>query len=196
MHAGYAPIETIVDLGVSKSVEPPIFHLARSKGALDVESDPPGAQFSLRSEDGRISRTGVAPQKIADLPSGKYALIAKRGDWEMRDGVEIQRGETARKSLAFVNGTVSISSEPPGAEISIDGIPRGRTPLRIELPAHPHDLIAELDGWPAERQALAVEGHHEHSTNFIFANGSVKITSAPGGATVLADGRSLGQTPL
>src|SRR5439155_820336 len=29
-----------------------------------------------------------------------------------------------------------------------------------------------------------------------IANGSVKITSAPGGATVLADGRTLGQTPL
>ncbi len=196
MNPGYDPIETIVDLGSRKSVEPPVLHLARSKGALDVESDPPGAQFTLRSEDGRISRAGVAPQKIADLPTGKYALIAKRGDWEMRDGVEIQRGETARKSFAFVNGAVSVSSEPLGAEILIDGIPRGRTPLRIELPAHPHELIAQLDGWPAERQDLAVEGQRENSAHFVFANGSVKITSAPGGATVLANGRTLGQTPL
>src|SRR4029077_11843661 len=111
---------------------------ARSKGALNVESDPPGAQFTLRSEDGRISRSGIAAQKIVDLPTGKYALIAKRSDWEMRDVVEIRRGEIARKSFAFVNGTVSITSEPPGAEILIDGIPRGRTPLRIELPARPH----------------------------------------------------------
>ncbi len=29
-----------------------------------------------------------------------------------------------------------------------------------------------------------------------FANGSVKITSAPGGATVIANGKELGQTPL
>jgi len=174
MSPGYDPIEAIVDLGSRKSVEVPVFHLARSKGALDIESDPPGAQFTLRSEDGRISRTGVAPQKIVDLPTGKYALIAKRSDWEMRDGVEIQRGETAQKSFAFVNGTVSITSEPPGAEILIDGIPHGRTPLRIELPARPHELIAQL----------------------VFANGSAKITSAPGGATVLANGRALGQTPL
>jgi len=32
--------------------------------------------------------------------------------------------------------------------------------------------------------------------NFRFANGSVKITSAPGGATVLQAGRELGRTPL
>jgi hypothetical protein len=196
MSPGYDPIEGIVDLGSRKSVEPPVFRLARSKGALNVESDPSGAQFTLRSEDGQISRAGVAPQKIVDLPTGKYALIAKRGDWEMRDGVEIQRGETTRKSFAFVNGTVSITSEPPGAEILVDGMPHGRTPLRIELPARSHELIAQLEGWPGERQALAVESQHENSAHFIFANGSAKITSAPGGATVLANGRALGQTPL
>ena len=196
MNPGYDPIETLLDLGSKKSVEPPVFHLARSKGALDVESDPPGAQFTLRSEDGRISRAGVAPQKIVDLPTGKYALTAKRSDWEMRDGVEIQRGETAQKSFAFVNGTVSITSEPPGTEILIDGVPRGRTPLQIELPARSHELIARLAGWPVERQALAVEGQHENTAHFVFANGSAKITSAPGGATVLANGRGLGQTPL
>jgi eukaryotic-like serine/threonine-protein kinase len=196
MSPGYDPIEGIVDLGSRKSVEPPVFRLARSKGALNVESDPPGAQFNLRSEDGQISRAGVAPQKIVDLPTGKYALIAKRGDWEMRDGVEIQRGETTRKSFAFVNGTVSITSEPPGAEILVDGMPHGRTPLRIELPARPHELGAQLDDWPAEQQSLAVQGRHENFAHFVFANGSVKITSAPGGATVIASGRELGKTPL
>ena len=196
MSPGYDPIETLLDLGSRKSVEPSVFHLARSKGALDVESNPPGAQFTLRSEHGEISRAGVAPQKIADLPTGKYALIAKRGDWEMRDRVEIRRGETARKSFAFVNGTVSITSEPPGAEILVDGMPHGRTPLRIELPARPHELVAQLDGWPAEQKSLTVQGQHENSAHFVFANGSVKITSAPGGATVLTNGRALGQTPL
>ena len=32
--------------------------------------------------------------------------------------------------------------------------------------------------------------------HFVFANGSVKITSAPGGAAVMANGKDLGQTPL
>lgn len=196
MSPGYDPIETVVDLGNGKSFEPPTFHFARSKGALDIQSDPSGAQFTLRSEDGQILWARVAPQKIRDLPTGKYTLTAKRGDWEMRDSVEIRRGETARKSFAFVNGTVNITSEPPGAKILVDGTLRGRTPLRIELPARPHELVAQLDGWPEERQALIVEGQHDNSAQFVFANGSVKITSAPGGATVFANGHELGQTPL
>ena len=196
MLPGCDPVETIVDLGRNKSVVLPVFHLARSKGALEIQSDPAGAQFSLRSDDGQVSREGVAPATVSDLPTGKYALSAKRGDWEMRETVEIQRGDTTRKVFAFVNGSVSVTSEPAGAEILVDGKPGGRAPLRMEIPARAHDLIARLAGWPDERQSLAVEAHRESSAHFVFANGSVKITSAPGGALVLVNDRELGQTPL
>jgi hypothetical protein len=196
MAPGYDPVETTVDLAGKQSAEPPLFHLVRSKGALDLQSDPPGAEFSLRSEDGQISRDGVMPQKIFDFPTGKYSVIAHRGDWEMRDTIEIQRGETAQKSFAFVNGAVNVTSEPSGAEISVDGSSRGRTPLHVDLPARAHDLVAHLDGWPDERQSLTVEVKKENAAHFVFANGSVKITSAPGGATVVANGGELGQTPL
>jgi len=196
MLPGYDPVETIVDAGRKKSVGLPVFRLTRSKGALEIQSDPAGAQFSLRSEDGQVSRDGVAPATISDLPTGKYALSEKRGDWEMRDAVEIHRGEIARKTFTFVNGTLSVTSEPPGAEIVLDGSVRGRTPLQMEIPARSHELVARLAGWTDERQSLVVEAQRENSAHFVFANGSVKITSAPGGAMVLANGRELGQTPI
>ena len=196
MLPGCDPVETTVDLGRNKSVAWPVFHLTRSKGALEIQSEPAGAQFSLRSDDGQVFREGVAPAKVSDLPTGKYAMSAKRGDWEMRETVEIRRGETARKAFAFVNGTVNVTSEPPGAEILVDGKVGGRAPLRMEIPARSHELIARLAGWPDERQSLVVEAQRENSAQFIFANGSVKITSAPGGAAVVANDRELGQTPL
>ncbi len=196
MLPGYDPVETAVDVSRKKAVRLPVFRLTRSKGALEIQSDPAGAQFSLRSDDGQVSRHGVAPTTISDLPTGKYALSAKRGDWEMRDAVEVQRGGIARKMFAFVNGTLSVTSEPPGAEILVDGSVRGRTPLRMEIPARSHELVARLSGWTDERQSLVVEAQRENSAHFVFANGSVKITSAPGGATVLANGRELGQTPI
>jgi formylglycine-generating enzyme required for sulfatase activity len=196
MSPGYDPVEMTVDLGARRSAEMPMFHLIRSKGALDVRSDPPGTTFSLRSDDGHFSRDGTTPASLADLPTGKYTLTAKRGDWEMHDTVEIERGQTARRSFAFVNGVVKITSEPSGAEVIVDGRPRGRTPLRLEIPARPHELIARMEGWPEQRRSVAVQAEHENSAHFVFANGSVKITSAPGGATVIANGRDLGQTPL
>jgi eukaryotic-like serine/threonine-protein kinase len=196
MAPGYDPVERIVDFGARRSPELPMFHLVRSKGTLEVRSDPPGAKFSLRSDDGRISRDGFTPATLADLPTGKYTVTAKHGDWEMHEIVAIERGQTARRSFAFVNSFVKITSDPAGAQVIIDGKPRGRTPLRLELSARPHELIAHLNGWPDEHQSIVVRTENENSAHFVFANGSVKITSAPGGATVLANGRDLGQTPL
>jgi hypothetical protein len=196
MSPGYEPVETSVDFSRKHALDLAPFRLVRSKGTLQIQSEPPGGQFSLRSDDGQVSREGVTPQTIADLPTGKYSIIARRGDWEIRGQVEVQRGETVSKSFAFVSAITNITSEPAGAEISVDGKSRGRTPLRLDLPARPHELVAHLDGWPDEQQNIDVNAQRENAAHFVFANGSVKITSAPGGATVIANGKDLGQTPL
>ncbi len=196
MSPGYEPVETTVDFSRRRSLEAPLFRLVRSKGALQIQSEPSGSQFSLRSEDGQISSEGVTTQTVADLPTGKYSIIARRGDWEMHGDVEVQRGQTASKMFAFVSAIANITSEPSGAEIFVDGKSRGRAPLRLDLPAREHELLAHLDGWPDEQQKIDVTAQRENAARFVFANGSVKITSAPGGATVIANGKELGQTPL
>src|SRR5881409_772418 len=66
MNPGYEPVETSVDFRRKNSLDLPPFRMVRSKGALQIKSEPPGAQFSLRSEDGQTSREGVAPQTIVD----------------------------------------------------------------------------------------------------------------------------------
>ena len=196
MSPGFEPVETVVDLSIKNPPDPPLFKLTRSRGALEIESDPAGASFSLRSEDGNVSRTGVLPAKLSDLPTGKYSLRARRGDWEMNEAIEVQRGQTTRKSFAFVSAPLNITSEPGDAEVLLDGNSQGRTPLHIDVPARAHELVARLAGWPEEHQSIVVQTQHDNSAHFLFANGSVKITSAPGGARVVADGRDLGQTPL
>ena len=196
MSPGYEPLETSVDFRRKHSPDLPLVRLARSKGALEIQSEPPGAEFSLRSEDGQVLREGVTPQTVADLPTGKYSIIARQGDWKMNGDIDVQRGETANKSFAFVRAVTNITSEPTGAEIFVDGQSRGRTPLHLDLPARSHELAAHLDGWRDQQQKIDVVAQRDNAMHFVFANGSVKITSAPGGATVMANGKDLGQTPL
>ena len=196
MAPGYDPIETTIDLSDRRSSSPPLFRMTRSKGGLEIDGSEPGLRFAIRSEDGEISRDGVTPAKLANLPTGKYEVTARRGDWELRDTIEIKRGETARKIFAFLNATLNVTSEPNGGEIYVDGALQGKTPLRIELPGRLHELIARFDGWPDERQTIDVKPNQENSAQFVFANGSIKVTSAPGGASVLSNGRELGRTPL
>ena len=193
---GYDPVETTLDFSGQTNGDPFVFKLVRSTGGLEIQSNPDGAKVSVRSEDGRVVREGTAPFSLSDLPTGNYSLSAKRGDWEKVDSIEVSRGETARKLFAFVDAPVQITSDPNGAKILVDGEARGLTPLNLQLPARHHDVVAHLDGWPDEQLPMEVQADGNNSTHFIFANGSVKITSAPAGATVLANGRELGQTPL
>ena len=196
MSPGYDPVETVLDLSTRSVSDLPVFPLVRSRGSIAIEAQPPDARYVLRSEDEKISRTGALPAKISDLPTGRYSLVAQRDDWEMTDTVEIKRGETVRKSFAFVTVPLSLTSDPPGADIVVDGVARGRSPVRIDLPARAHEVVARLNGWPEEKRPVTLEAGKENAAHFVFANGSVKITSAPGGAKVLASGRELGQTPL
>src|SRR5438876_9725171 len=169
MDPGYEPVETSVDFRRKRALDLPPFRLVRSKGTLQIQSEPPGAQFSLRSEDGQISREGVTPKTIGDLPTGKYSIVARRGDWEMRDEVEVERAKTATKSFAFVSAITSITSEPSGAEVFVDGKSRGRTPLRLDLPARPHEVVAHLDSLPDEQQKIDVAAQRENAGIFVFA---------------------------
>src|SRR5207247_6299653 len=50
MSPGYEPEESAVDLSGKRSFDPPPFRLVRSKGALEIQSEPTGAQFSIRSQ--------------------------------------------------------------------------------------------------------------------------------------------------
>jgi serine/threonine protein kinase/formylglycine-generating enzyme required for sulfatase activity len=194
MSPGYDPIETTIDM--ARASAPPVFRLTRSRGALAMDANVPEAHFTIRSNDGKISREGSLPATLNDLPTGKYEVTATRGDWQLRKNVEVQRGQTAQKNFVFATAVLSLTSEPAGASIFIDGQDRGRAPLRVELAAREHEVIARMEGWSEEKRTISLAPHQDQSANFVFANGSVKITSAPGGANVLSDGRELGQTPL
>jgi hypothetical protein len=70
MSPGSEAIETNSDFRRRHLSDLPPFRLVRSKSALQIQSDLPSAQFSLRSADGQALREGVAPQNLADLPTG------------------------------------------------------------------------------------------------------------------------------
>ena len=191
----FDPIETRVELAAGQSLALPPFRLQRSKGSAQLTSQPEGVEFALsRAGEGPIR--GRTPMTLSDLPTGVYDVVARHGEWELRDRIEVKRGEAANKTFDFATGKLAISSEPPGAEIVVDGKARGIAPLELELPAGVHHFVARHAGWPAEERDVAVQKGRLASASFEFANGSVKIISAPAGATVVHEGRELGATPL
>lgn len=99
-------------------------------------------------------------------------------------------------------GTLTVDSRPEGAQVSVDGIPRGITPLRLTLAVGDHTL--ELQNGPATRSIpLAIEAGVVVSQYVDLAPaaapaavGRLEITSDPPGARVTVDGFARGVTPV
>jgi eukaryotic-like serine/threonine-protein kinase len=98
--------------------------------------------------------------------------------------------------------TVTFTSEPPGASVTLDGIPRGVTPLKIPVTVGPHD--AEIASGAVKRVvSFAVEPNRfvTHHVEFAAAapvaqTGRLEVLTDPPGARVSVDGAPRGTTPL
>jgi len=167
MSPGYDPIETTIDLSDPRASASPLFRMTRSKGGLEIDASEGGLPFAIRSEDGEISRDGVTPAKLVDLPTGKYEVTARRGDWELRDTIEINRGETARKMFAFLmrHSTSRVNQ-------TARKFPRWRASRKDAVTDRSAGAIARIDRplrrVAQESQTIDVKLNQENSAQFCF----------------------------
>lgn len=192
MLAGYDPVET----RVNPASPPGLFHLVRSMGTLAMNVEPAGpADFELLA-NGKFIRRGTLPARLSGLPTGTYEVIAHRGKRTEQQSVDVERESPASATLAFATGRVTVGSDPTGADISVAGVSQGTAPVTLDLPTGTYEITAHYRNWPESRQTVAVQRGENPPVQFTFHNGSVKITSAPGGAAVFQNGTELGHTPL
>lgn len=98
-------------------------------------------------------------------------------------------------------GQAQFDSRPSGAEVVIDGVVRGKTPLKLSLPVGSHTL--EIRGDAGTRTLpLAIEAgvlvsqYVELLATPDVGTGRLEVTSDPPGAQVTLDGVAKGTTPL
>ena len=103
-------------------------------GQLNVNSTPAGAQIQI---DGQNDPSWVTPFNIAGLNPGQHTLtIVKPGYATDTRSIEVASGSRSFVSvqLAQLAATVSVTSEPAGAAIWMDGKDTGRvTPAQISV---------------------------------------------------------------
>lgn len=90
-----------------------------------------------------------------------------------------------RAEVTVSGSTVSITSEPSGATVYIDGVSRGTTPL-------------ELTGLNPGRHEITVSrsGYRDYSSTFTISGsaGTILVTTEPVGAEIWVDGEFRGNT--
>lgn len=103
-------------------------------------------------------------------------------------------------AAAEAPGTLVVSTNPPGIPVTVDGQPRGMTPLTIELAPGAHELRLETDAGPRIIPFTVTPGSSVSQTLDIPraapSTGQLTVKSEPPGARVTIDGTPSGTTPL
>lgn len=85
-----------------------------------------------------------------------YTQISREGASGSAPGTTIvDAGATAPLHAAPATSSLAIESEPPGATISVDGVPKGRAPLKVQVPVGTDvEIRAELPGREPVRRSV------------------------------------------
>jgi len=118
-------------------------------GQLSVNSTPAGAQIQV---DGQNDSTWVTPFNLAGLNPGQHTLtISKPGYASETRNIDVGSGSKSFISvqLAQLTATVSVSSDPAGVAVWMDGKDTGRvtpTQISVDKPGN-HSFIFKKPGY-------------------------------------------------
>lgn len=165
---------------------------------LDIAVQPAGAQVFV---DGQPR--GSAPCSIYALSEGRHLVhveaqhfVADDAFVEMRPGMFLQKSF----SLAEEKGLVLVKTTPAGAEVRLDGVSLGVTPLLLTSLAsgRSHALELSLNGYQSRRIDVRPEGRTPivRDETLALDSGVVTCTSEPAGAAVVVNGVERGVTPI
>ncbi len=97
-------------------------------------------------------------------------------------------------------GTLGVSSTPSGAEVYVEGVLRGRTPLSLALPEGRYQVELRLSGYQPYRATVQVRRGETTRLEVRLVplprTGTLYLETSPQGAEVYLGGRLQGRTPL
>jgi hypothetical protein len=143
-------------------------------GDLSVDSTPEGAQLQI---DGRADAAWVTPYNLSGLAAGTHTVIvSKAGYGQEGHTVEVTPGNKVSLSVHLValNSTMSVSSDPAGANIFVDAKDTGKvTPAQITLEKGIHTVLVRKAGYLDETtSATGVAGQTFHFAPTLRALGN------------------------
>lgn len=195
---GYYPHSTELTVGEAQN-QTVRYQLEKLPGAVTViaDTDEPGEVW-LNGE-----RWGLLGETIGNLPAGSYQLQIHTERYKpFSQNIEIQgmdQHQVLNVELEPAWAEVLVSSEPTGAELSVDGEVLGQTPLTAQILEGERELALKLPGHKSWQQVLEVSAGQQISLPTVelqYADGLVRVESQPSQASVTVSGEYRGLTPL
>ena len=172
--------------------------LEEEKGLLLLKTDP--ADCDIQIDGVSVGRT---PRLITHLASkDAYSVVLRKEGYQDQKITVRFQGRTPlvrEEKMVLASGQVKISSEPAGAEVTVNGIVRGVTPLVVEgVPKGRAAVKFALEGFAEEVRELSVNAGDEQELAVVLRGlpGTLRVSSVPDGAHVYLNGENRGNAPL
>ena len=175
---------------------------AVAEGTAVFNSVPEGASIAI---DG--TPRGVTPLRVS-LPVGAHSVEITSGAVSRQLPITIEPGSVVSQYVEFaaapvtLGGRLEIGSDPPGAQVTLDGIPKGTTPVVVaDVPPGQHRVTVSAGDNTINRTVNVTRG----TTATLVVSTAPGTASAAGGwltvqtpidMEILQDGRILGSTRM
>ena len=172
--------------------------LEEEKGLLLLKTDPEGCDIQI---DG-VS-VGRTPRLITHLAAKDvYSVrLRKSGYQDQTISVKFEGRKplVREENLVLASGTIEVMSEPAGAEVTVNGIVKGVTPLRVEKVPRGRAIVKfRLDGFAEEVRELAINAGDVQTLPIVLKGlpGTLHLVSVPDGARFYVNNEARGKGPL
>ena len=202
---GYRRLETPVEVERGAVLR---YSLRPLPGRLAI--DTPGLAGAQVEVDGTLR--GTTPLAAFEVEPGERALAVRASGYEEHRATLVVEGRGTLQSLAVTlvplptpppgppppprPGILVLSSDPPGARVSLDGADRGQTPLELPLePGRPHAVRLTKPGHADAELSLTLRAgeRREEAVRLMPQLGEVKVAARPPDAELFVDGEARGK---
>ncbi len=176
---------------------------AVGRGAIHVVTDVIGATAMLRGPAGHVLSKCETPCSFNNLSPSQYSLeVQKEGYQPVQTALQVKSGDAQDQKIkleSLAKG-IYISSQPPGADVFINGAKQaGQTPVTLPLAAGQYNLVLRLQGYQPYAGPIQVKDNIQTQLNATLNEKSAgriawaQVNSTPKGAEIIVDGTSSGQ---
>ncbi|WP_456365881.1 glucodextranase DOMON-like domain-containing protein [Thermococcus sp.] len=165
-------------------------------GMISVYSTPAGATVSIDGKD-----VGTSPVKYYLVPAGNHTITLSMKDYHDYTKtivVEPEKAITINATLELLPGTITITSNPSGANVYLNGSYKGITPLAFNLAPGTYEVKLTKQDYKNYTTTITLNPGESKtiSATLTPAFGYLSVDSSPTGAKVYVDGDYAGDTPL
>ena len=168
--------------------------LREIKSTLQAVTEPKIADVQWYLNDALMSR---GDQFDIALNSGEYTLRATHPYFTpIEKNLMIERNQDRNLILPLdpIEGLIEITSDPAGASVSIDSIPQGRTPLKIQADGGLKQLTLSLYGHNPKNDELKITNKSpEASKHYKLVAATIphQLTLSPDSGILIVNGKAV-----